>query len=59
MGGVNVATYEYLVIDYTCDKVLGIFDDINNALLFIKALYETYYNDDNLKITIVRQERTV
>lgn len=48
--------YEYLVND-NIGNTLGIFDEIDNAIIFVKALYETYYEQENFKITIVRQKR--
>ena len=49
--------YEYLVNDEFGQK-LGVFDNIQIAVIFIKALlYEKYDSEDNLKFTIVRQER--
>lgn len=49
--------YEYLVND-DFGHTLGVFDEINNAVIFMKAfLYEKYDFEDNLKLTIVRQER--
>lgn len=47
--------FEYLVKD-NIGNTLGVFDLIDNAISFVKSLYETYYNEEYLKITIVRQE---
>ena len=49
-------SYEYLVKDKIDDRVLGVFDDLNNAMIFVKALFETFYNENNLTLVIVRQE---
>ena len=50
-------SYEYLVND-EFGNTLGVFDGIQNAVIFIKALlYEKYDSEDNLKLTIVRQEK--
>lgn len=49
-------SYEYLVID-NIGITIGVFDEIWNATIFIKALFEEYGSEDNLKLTIVRQEK--
>lgn len=50
-------SYEYLVND-DFGHTLGVFDEIQNAVIFIRALlYEKYDSEDNLKLIIVRQER--
>ena len=51
-----MASYEYLVND-NIGTTLGVFNEIWNALIFIRALYDEYNSEDNLKLTIVRQER--
>lgn len=50
-------SYEYLVND-EFGKTLGVFETIQNAVIFVKALlYEKYDSEDNLKLTIVRQKK--
>lgn len=49
--------YEYLVIDPITDRALGVFDNLDNALIFISGYYNKYFNEPNLKVIIVRQER--
>lgn len=51
-------SYEYLVIDpIITDRALGVFDDLDNALIFISSYYNKYFNEPNLKLIIVRKER--
>lgn len=52
-----MAIYEYLVIDYNTNNTLGVFDDFQNALIFIKGYYIEYYNEPNVKLIIVKQEK--
>lgn len=48
-------SYEYLIVDGN-GRVIGAFEEIDNAVIFIKALFETYYNE-HLTITITKKER--
>lgn len=52
-----MTSYEYLVIDISTDRVLGVFDDLNNTLIFIKGYYDEYFKEPNLQVIIVRRER--
>ena len=52
-----MSSYEYLVIDPISDIALGIFDELDNALIFISAYYNKYFNEKKLKLIIVRQEK--
>lgn len=54
--GKIMKSYEYLVND-NIGQTLGVFDFIEHAIIFVKALFETYYNEENFKVTIVRQEK--
>lgn len=47
--------YDYYSV-YCGDAVLAVHMDLANALIFVKALFETYYNEPTA-YTIQREER--
>ena len=51
-----MSKYEYLVTDYI-GNTLGLFDDMENAIIFINGYFDKHYADGDLKVTIIRQEK--
>lgn len=51
-----MSSYKYLVINYESGNTLGLFNNLENALIFISGYYDKYFNEPNLKLIIIKQE---